>query len=101
MAKGIIPYGQSNFANLLLQMRAMYEPRYEVASMSEKIAKIVNAGYEEDYIGDWEKSWTLDHALDARGYFTISATSVYFVKESKEVLFTQLFADIIEVSPDT
>ena len=44
VAKGIIPYGQSNFANLLLQMRAMYEPKYEVASMSEKIAKIVNAG---------------------------------------------------------
>lgn len=42
-------------------MRAMYEPKYEVASMSEKITKIVNAGSEEDYIDDWAKNWSLDH----------------------------------------
>ena len=42
-------------------MRAMYEPKYEVASLAEQITKIVDAGQMEDYINDWRVNWTVDH----------------------------------------
>ena len=61
VAKGIIPYGQSNFMNLLTQMRTYFEPKYEVASLAEQITKIVDAGQMEDYINDWRVNWTVDH----------------------------------------
>ena len=67
----------------------MYQPKYEIAQISEKAVKIVNAGQEEDFIGDWFNSWDLDHKNDAAyDGFKVSATSVYFVEENKEVLFT-------------
>ena len=56
--------------------------------MSEKIAKIVNAGFDEDYINDWQSEWTVDHKYDVLGNWNKSATSVYFVSDSNEVLIT-------------
>ena len=93
VAQGKIPFGQSNFMSLLSQTRSIYGPEFDVF-MSEKIAKIVNAGFDEDYINDWQSEWTVDHKYDVLGNWNKSATSVYFVQDSKEVLFTQLFADI-------
>ena len=61
VAKGIIPYGQSNFMNLLNELRSIYEPKYEVVSFTEQLAKIVDTRQGEDYIDDWQVNWKIDH----------------------------------------
>ena len=66
VAKGIIPFGQSNFNSLILQMRSLYAPNYEVTSLAEYPFKIRNAGYREDYIEDWRASLKFDHLQDIR-----------------------------------
>ena len=101
VAKGIIPFGQSNFNNLMLQMRSLYSPKYDVTSLAEYPFKIQNAGYTEDYIEDWKSSLKFDHMLDIKeGEFNESAMSVYFVEGKNEIIFTQLFAWIEEATPD-
>ena len=66
-----------------------------VGSMSEQMAKIINAGsVEEDYVGEWYNSWTVDHFAEAKGSFNVSATSVYFNEADSEIIFTQLFAEV-------
>ena len=80
----------------------MYAPKYEVISLAEYPFKIKNAAYTEDYIEDWRKNWQFDHMQDIRtGVFTESAMSIYFVEGKDEIIFTQLFAWILETTPET
>ena len=95
VAKGVMKFEQSNFMNLFSQATSSYEPNFTVEQLAEQIQKIVNVGFQEDYISDWQNAWTADHQGDILyKNFNKSAVSVYFVEETKEVLFTHLFADV-------
>lgn len=47
--------------NLLNELRSIYEPKYEVVSFTEQLAKIVDTRQGEDYIDDWQVNWKIDH----------------------------------------
>ena len=61
------------------------------------MAKIINAySIEEDYIEEWENSWTVDHQNDINGNFNSSAACVYFNEPDFEIIIIQIFAAISE-----
>ena len=53
----------------------------------------------QDYIADWANAWGIDHYFEAsRQEWSNSAAALYFDADKKEIIFTELYAEIKEVT---
>lgn len=66
--------------------------------MSEQLQKLQKVEPGQDYIADWANAWSVDHYFEAnQSDWNFSATAVYFDFDKKEVIFTELYAEIQDV----